>query len=173
MWRREGEKKKRNKCWSVPPLMTNMQTHTHTQSAAPKTATFPASFPRGGPEGKGIFSGRGGRLTDGVESIGPAISGCLLSACCPGCLCLCGGAFVSLHQLLDNVLFFPVPPFPCCTECLEEDGCKFLCQSCDWPSRLLCVDFCVLNPCLQTWIQHYLYDSQFEALKGPRFDTHL
>lgn len=39
----------------LPPLMTNKQILAHTlrESGAPKAATFPASFPRGWPEGKG------------------------------------------------------------------------------------------------------------------------
>lgn len=35
------------------PLMTNAEILTCRKSSAPKTATFPASFPRGWPEGKG------------------------------------------------------------------------------------------------------------------------
>lgn len=44
---------KRNKCWSFPHWWL-ISRYSHTQhSKAPKTATFPASFPRGWPEGKG------------------------------------------------------------------------------------------------------------------------
>lgn len=172
MWRREGEgKKKRNKCWSVPPLMTNMQTHTrtHTQSAAPKTATFPASFPRGGPEGKGIFSGRGRRLADGVERTGPAIPPSPGACCRPGCLCLRAGAFVSLS--ITAWITSPTPPprvpLRCCTECLEEDGCEFLNESRDRPSRLWRVD--LVPGAALSFVTHSLCSFR----RGPRFDTHL
>lgn len=48
MWQQEKEQ-----MLELPPLMTNVQILTHIESSAPKTATLPASFPRGWPEGKG------------------------------------------------------------------------------------------------------------------------
>lgn len=79
-WEREREPRKpgcvscgsekRNKCWSFPLLMTNIR-RSRWERGAPKTATFPVSFPRGRPDGTGyspvVGDGRrSGKASDAV-----------------------------------------------------------------------------------------------------------
>lgn len=87
----------------LPPLMTNKQILTHTQSRAPKTATFPASFPRGWPEGKGYSLAVDGGTP--MEWKGEELN-LLVPVCqCASWVVVCVGDFVSLPQFLESVLF--------------------------------------------------------------------
>lgn len=87
----------------LPPLMTNKQILTHTQSRAPKTATFPASFPRGWPEGKGYSLAVDGGMP--MEWKGEELN-LLVPVCqCASWVVVCVGDFVSLPQFLESVLF--------------------------------------------------------------------
>lgn len=99
--------KKKEQMLELPPLMTNMQIQRERERRAPKTATFPASFPRGGPEGKGYSLA----VDDGelIEWKGEEINLPLpVCQCC--CLCLCLG---TLYGCLDSwrVLCFPSPVY--------------------------------------------------------------
>lgn len=92
--------RKRNKCWSVPHWWLISR---YRERRAPKTATFPASFPRGWPEGKGYsLAVDGGEPMEWKgEEIGLPLPVC---QCC--CLCLCVGTLSAASVPGESSVFY-------------------------------------------------------------------
>lgn len=125
-------------------------------------ATFPASFPRGWPEGKGYSLDVGDGSLNEWKEWDPQSPG----ACCQGCLCICGEELLSsLHQLLDNVRVSLL----CCTEALEELRWTQIFAKVMSGNLIFAVLWLFWRQyfLFRDWLMTISITRQFEASKGP------